>query len=91
MADTMIERVARTLRDEIASPSGDGEWVLDEGFRSAEYFADIARTIVAAMREQTDMMGNGLSTMPRQPYKPGSHSAAEIWRAMIDAAIEEAS
>jgi hypothetical protein len=50
---------------------------------------DDARAAIEAMREPTDLMGNGLSKLPREPYKPGSHSATEIWRAMIDAALNQ--
>lgn len=44
-----------------------------------------ARAVLTAIREPSDLMGNGLP----EGYRPGSHSATQIWRAMIDAALAE--
>ena len=46
---------------------------------------ELARAAIEAMREPTDLMGNGLPA----GYRPGSHSATQIWQAMIDAALTE--
>ena len=93
MAETMIERVARALRDEIASPTSDGEWVLEEGFRSAEHFTDLARTIVASMREPIAlMMENAAYAMPGvlgEHIDANQSEAWRLWRKMIDAALSE--
>jgi hypothetical protein len=45
----------------------------------------VAQAAIEAMREPTDLMGCCLP----QGYKAGSHSATQIWRAMIDAALNE--
>jgi hypothetical protein len=45
----------------------------------------MAIDVLQAIREPTDLMGNGLP----HDYKPGSHSASDIWRAMIDAALAD--
>lgn len=92
MTDTsMIERVARVIRER------DVEWHVaqnpsvdpDKIRRAAEHDLDgnyecLARAAIEAMREPTDLMGNGL---PRD-YRPGSHSATQLWKAMIDKALE---
>jgi len=44
-----------------------------------------AKAAIEAMREPTDLMGHGLPS----GYKAGSHSATEIWRGMIDGALNE--
>lgn len=46
------------------------------------YLGD-ADTVLGVMREPDDLMGLGLRTM-RGEYRPGSHSATQIWQAMID-------
>ncbi|UAK23695.1 hypothetical protein [Sphingomonas nostoxanthinifaciens] len=89
---TMIERVARAMepsvwKDFTVKPGSDQmvgtmrrEWETRRrlSLRKAE-------RVIAAMRHPTDLMGNGLPN----GYKPGSHSATQIWRAMIDAALAE--
>lgn len=67
----MIERVGRAL----AAAEG-------HAYDPAPYNHK-ARAAIEAMREPTDLMGLGLPS----DYKPGSHSAAQIWRTMIDAAL----
>ena len=51
---------------------------------TAVLFEPAAVEMLDAMREPTDLMGNGLPS----GYKPGSHSASDIWRSLIDAAKE---
>lgn len=82
---TMIEQVARALcaADKIRPDKLDAHynpmWM---------HYAAKASAAIRAMREPTDLMGNALNRMGR-PYDAGSHSATEIWRALIDAALEE--
>lgn len=76
----MIERVAQAIQDKL-----DREFA-KRGWLSAEEMANLAaRIAIEAMREPADLMGNGLP----QGYRPGSHSAREIWQHMIDAALEK--
>ncbi|MGN6451348.1 MAG: hypothetical protein ACTHLK_22690 [Brucella intermedia] len=70
---TMIERIAQVM----AENAGDGR-----------DYTGIARSVMEEMRDPTDLMGNGLNTLPGG-YRAGSHSASDIWRVMIDAALEE--
>lgn len=43
----------------------------------------MATEAIKAMRDPTDLMGAGLPN----DYRPGNHSATQIWQAMIDAAV----
>jgi hypothetical protein len=84
---SMVERVARALHqvaDDRSSPDCKVPW----GECLPNYHALIledARAAIEAMREPTDLMGNGLPV----GYRPGSMSAREIWSAMIDEALKE--
>jgi hypothetical protein len=89
----MVERVARALAYDVRPPTTEFEDMpVDEYWRrlaaeggDAEFFMGQARAAIEAMREPTDLMGLGLP----QGYKPGSHSATQIWQTMIDAALSE--
>ena len=72
-AAPMLERVARALASDEDQPDS---W--------RRYVAQ-AQTLLIAMREPTENMRNGL---PRG-YRPGSHSAREIWNSLIDGALAE--
>lgn len=81
----MIERVARAmLADELkGNPYGssvDSVWDAEK-----EIWLSNARAGIAEMHELTDLMGLGLPA----DYKPGSHSAGDIWRSLIDAALKD--
>ena len=80
---TPLERAARVLAKR-EYPDQPDEWH-DSVWR--EYLDD-AGAVVAAIREPSDLMGLGLGKMGGE-YRPGSHSASQIWRAMIDAMLEE--
>lgn len=82
---TMIEQVARALCLDDGIVPDQVNW---DGWYEWEYYRDNAIAAITAMREPTDLMGNALNRMGR-PYDAGSHSATEIWRALIDAALEE--
>lgn len=85
---TPLERAARAVRDEIAHPHGNGEWILDEGFRDDSYFADVARAVLTAIREPSEGM-NVAGFMTMAPGDPEREDAADCWRVMIDAALAE--
>lgn len=78
---TMKEKIARALMNTCR-----GESVTDQNFRMRTPLSDTfmlqADAVLEAMREPDDLMGLGLP----EGYRPGSHSATQIWRAMIDAA-----
>lgn len=77
-----MERVAKALARNDTPHKGWG----DHSGTSQDVYRSLARAAIEAMREPTDLMGNGLP----QGYRAGSHSATQIWRAMIDAALAEA-
>ena len=88
---TKIDEVARAMCE-----ADGGDWFAADCMRTAngespeeqrQYWTEKAIAAVKAMREPTDLMGNGLPA----GYRPGSHSATEIWRAMVDAALSEES
>ena len=95
-----IERIARKLsvvaNEEIEfappwwSEDGDqpGDTILVSEDKKALYRRQ-AQAVLEEMRDPSDLMGLGLRKMQGDQYKPGSHSAADIWRAMIDAALVE--
>ncbi len=83
----MIERVAKALfEDEWDDKSSEPWESANPGERKA--WLRSARVAMEAMREPTDLMGNGLNNLPGE-YRAGSHSASDVWRVMIDAALEE--
>lgn len=45
----------------------------------------LIRAVIVAMRDFPDQLGNSLP----EGYKPGSHSAREIWNSVIDGALAE--
>ena len=79
---TMIERVAQAIAGEIAGH----EWE-DEGNASREFYRNVARTAITAMREPTPVMRVALLT-----WLAGSNESQDgEWKAMIDAALNETS
>lgn len=92
MSESMVERVARaiqTVRERDGGPAYDAfDGIYDRrtADRLRESLNEEARAAIEAMREPTDLMGLGLPS----DYKPGSHSATQIWRSMIDAALAPA-
>jgi hypothetical protein len=76
---TMIDRIADAVEE--AMPPSE----LDGTNQHRSFLIGVARAALESMREPTDLMGCGLP----EDYKAGSHSATEIWRAMIDAALNE--
>lgn len=83
----MIERVARAIYETEPFGTAHGHAVAWSAVAESqkEGFRIKARDVIKAMREPTDLMGLGLPP----DYKPGSHSATQIWRAMIDRALAE--
>lgn len=77
----MVERVAIAIFE--ACPYKDSQNFQDHDDRYKHNVRSYARAAIEAMREPTDAMSLGLP----DGYKPGSHSATQIWRAMIDAAL----
>ena len=75
--ESMVVRVAKAIGMTIPNRS-DATYV-------TPYTMLAARAAIEAMREPTDNMGNGLPA----DYRPGSHSAKQIWQAMLDKALEE--
>lgn len=95
MTDSMIERVARAICDEIAHDH-DGEFVVEGGFRGDDFFADIARTVLAAMREPTNAMIEAWTdaspagdVMAMSDEDANAVCATADWQAMVDAALAE--
>lgn len=81
--ESMVVRVAKA-----ACEAGYHQWPLTDGYNDRvekRAWLKIARAAIEAMKTPTDDMGNGLPA----DYRPGSHSAKQIWQAMIDAALEE--
>ncbi len=80
-----LARAARAVRDEIAHPHGDGEWILDEGFRDDSYFAEVARAVLLAIREPSERM------MSDRVIRAHGYAGDidMVWQAMIDAALAE--
>lgn len=85
----MIERVARAMLADELKNDGDpfnlGETVDSVWDGEADIWLRYARAAIAEMRELTDLMGLGLPA----DYRPGSHSAGDIWRSLIDAALKD--
>lgn len=89
MAGTMIERVATALKAEIgrqwdAKPlpgpiDGSDDWSATGGTIG---LAEMARAAIEAMREPTEGMLDGTAPLAEAQI-------ITIWRAMIDAALEE--
>lgn len=77
----MIDKIARII-DYAAFLS---QPVVSNAEARRQRARDTAREILIAMRKPTDLMGLGLP----EDYKPGSHSATQIWRALIDAALKD--
>lgn len=80
---SMIERVARAIWNIRREEEDRCDMALEEVGRDHSVWAE-ARAAIEAMREPTDLMGGALPS----DYRPGSHSATQIWRAMIDAALK---
>lgn len=93
---TMIEQVAHALWLEDANRAAPkvAKYRTQDAFKNVfnpgeqRAWIGLAIAAITAMREPTDQMGNALNRMGR-PYDAGSHSATEIWQALIDAALEE--
>lgn len=84
---TMLERVAKALFEDEWDDKSSEQWESADADERKAWLRS-ARVAVAALREPTDLMGNGLNNLPGG-YRAGSHSASDIWRVMIDAALEE--
>jgi hypothetical protein len=76
----MVERVAYALRNFVVYGKDGGE----RERAPTDFELNMARAAIQAMREPTDQMGLGLGS----DYRPGSHSARQIWQAMIDEALK---
>lgn len=95
MPETMVEILAKALleRDIELGAAHFPNLPVDRIRHEAETelrgdYRELAITALQALREPTEAMGFGLRRLPRV-YRPGSHSALEIYRAMIDAALNE--
>lgn len=75
MADDMVERVARALDETI-----DG-WLIDKSSPPTINTRTLAIAAWRAAREPTAVMNNAGDELSDQP--------ANVWRAMIDAALKE--
>jgi hypothetical protein len=88
MPDTMIERVAIAIRKELG---------LDWPYAGHGTLMEVARAILTAMREPTEVMRDaGADELPdRWADNPSDNTSeayaqtADVWRAMIDAALAE--
>jgi len=81
MTDTPLYRAARAL---MKSQSGADDFdALDDEMQTG--LLDDVRAVLRAVRDPNDLWGNQLPS----GYKPGSHSATQIWHSWIDAAIAE--
>lgn len=81
----MVEIIAQAIRDEVGAPDSDGRYHLD--------FSEMAAAALKAMREPTEaMMAAGIETglFPYETVNITDRYPEGVWRAMIDAAIEEA-
>lgn len=84
MSDSMVERVALAIRNEIAHPHGD-EFMVEGGFRSERFFTDIARAAITALQEPTRSVISAVAT-----YSSGFEFAEYAWRAGVDEALRDA-
>lgn len=86
MSESIIEQITKAIYEPLGLHidfSVQNDFANDAQEKAQEDIRKAERTAIEAMREPTDLMGLGLSS----DYKPGSHSATQIWRAMIDAAL----
>jgi hypothetical protein len=77
----IVERVARAMHAkhfEFAVPD-------DGGHPGLFYFREMAKTAIEAMREPTEAMLDG-TNYPNTTWDSGD---ADVWRAMIDAALKD--
>ena len=72
----MTDATDKTMLDRVA----DANWALRDNL--AATYEDYARAAIAAMREPTP-------AMVKAGYEMGGSPRADIWRAMIDAALAE--
>jgi len=99
---TPLERAARAVRDEIAIPHGDGTFVVEGGFREDRFFLEVARAVIAAIREPSEAVRKAMrQTIPVDGYEWEYNDPiisdgvviddepGDCWRAMIDALLEE--
>jgi hypothetical protein len=80
MAETMIERLARTL-DEIA--------LSDDRAAGGpvDTFSDVTKLLEAMIEPTEDMIGEGAQIIPGEDPAMHSEVAKDVWRAMIRAAV----
>jgi hypothetical protein len=72
MNDKLLCRIASVIRNELVL-----EWPQDQEIDR------VAKMVLEAIRDVPDELGNHLPL----DYKPGSHSARDIWESIIDSAI----
>lgn len=83
----MVQRVARAMLT--ADTPMDGE-VISPLCRTEEDICHLARAAIAAMREPTaEMKEEGAPFVRATTNTMGRVRADDVWRAMIDAAMEE--
>lgn len=95
----MIERVARALAERHGDnwddiPDHKGHWVKERGYFGGRFrdvnerfrcdYLDEAEAAIEAIREPTDAMLNAAM------WQKGQQPYADVWRAMIDAALSAA-
>jgi hypothetical protein len=81
----MVERVARAISDNMGSDDeGALYWGYDKGY--ADRYHEIARAVIARMREPTQEMLNAVYDL--QAYDP---APVTVWQIMNDAALNEKS
>lgn len=79
----MIEKVARAIATADEQNGGPPyEMLMTMGKHVRNDLYDRAKAAIEAMREPTDLM-----VLP-EGYRSGSHSASQIWRCMIDSALD---
>lgn len=89
---TPLQRAAAAVRNEIAYTHGDGEYIVEGGFRSDDDFTEVARAVIAAIREPSEAMaraGGVHIVYGDEDTKQHKHEATWVWCDMIDAMLEE--
>jgi hypothetical protein len=92
MMSEMVERVARAIHktyhadtmDGLSGGSVDAAWDRLAEFDCQDEWRAAARAVIAAMREPTEAMIEG-TNYPNTTWDSGD---ADVWRAMIDAALK---
>lgn len=97
---TPLQRAARAVREGIAYPHGDGTFLVEGGFRGDDFFTEVARAVLTAIREPSDGMRSAGAEETTSFAQPGivvvgagsgesEIGAEKIYQAMIDAMLEE--